>query len=782
MKNIITISARDLVEFIFKKGSINNLFQGISSRSQEGISVHKKIQNSYLKEDFSKEVSLSHEIEYEDFTLKISGRADGIWKSLLGYKIEEIKSTSCPLDKIDESFYHVHLAQAKVYAYIFSKQENLNEIDVKLTYYNIIDEETKILEFNFSIEELSDFFNDLINKYLKWVNLSISWLKTRNEKLKKLEFPYKEYRKGQRDFAIRVYKSIKEAKNIYCEAPTGIGKTISTIFPSLKAMSENLCDRIFYLTSKNMTSKVAEDALLKINKKSNNIRFIKIIAKEKICPLEKCSCNPDDCRFAVNYYDKINDIIFEIISNHTNLTRELIEEYSNKYIICPFELTLDLSNHADFIICDYNYLFDIRVYLKRFFENITERYVFLIDECHNLIDRARDMYSCEIRKKDVLEIKKILKYISPKAITSLNKKLIEYKKLCLEENYFIFESDEKEFYHIIMDTTLNIEGILQEMKPSLEKEILLNFYFNLLNFSRIYEIYDKNYYITYCSDFSDGFVFKLYCMDPSNYIKKCFKRGISSVLFSATLIPLDYHMELLGKNEEDIFLKLPSPFPVENREIIVCSNIDTRYERRNLYIEKISDYINSIAALKEGNYIAFFPSYEYMNSIYNDFTSRYSDFNTIIQIQNQDEKAREDFLNFFKNNPTKTHIGFCVLGGMFSEGIDLKGDRLIGTIVVGVGIPKINLERNMMRDFFQDKNSKGYLYAYVYPGVIKIFQASGRVIRTSNDKGIIVFIGERYTHSNYKKLFPSHFKPYSIVYKNEDLIKKIDKFWNSQQN
>ena len=401
MKKIINVSARDLVEFIFKQGSINNLFQGIS-RNKEGISVHKKIQGSYIKEEFSKEVFLSHEIEYEDFILKISGRADGIWKSLLGYKVEEIKSTSHPLEKIDESFYHVHLAQAKVYAYIFSLEENLNKIDIKLTYYNILNEEIKILEFNFSIDELTEFFNDLINRYLKWINFSLSFIKLRNEKLKKLEFPYREYRKGQRDFAIRVFKAIKDSKNIYCEAPTGIGKTISTVFPSLKALAEDLCDRIFYLTSKNMTSKVAEETLLKINENGGSVRFIKITAKEKICPLEECNCNPEGCSYAVNYFDKINDVVFEIISNNINLTKELIKAYSNKYNLCPFELTLDLSNHADFIICDYNYLFDIRVYLKRFFENISERYVFLIDECHNLIDRAREMYSCEIRKKDVL--------------------------------------------------------------------------------------------------------------------------------------------------------------------------------------------------------------------------------------------------------------------------------------------------------------------------------------------------------------------------------------------
>lgn len=779
MKKVINISARDLVEFIFKRGSINNLFQGVS-RAKEGVLIHKKIQNSYVKEEFSKEVTLNHEIEYENFTLKVSGRADGIWKNLLGYKIEEIKTTSYPLELIDESFYYVHLAQAKVYSYIFCLKENLEEINIKLNYFNILTEDTKIFDFNFTFNDLSIFFNDLINKYIKWVNFSLSWEITRNENLKKFDFPFKEYRKGQRDFAIRVYKSIKDSKKMYCEAPTGIGKTISAIFPSLKAMSEGLCERIFYLTSKNTTSKVAEEALLKVNKKSGIVRYIKITAKDKICSFKECACNPDSCPYTLNYYDKINDVVFEIINSNTNLSKELIEEYSNKYSLCPFELTLDLSNYADFIICDYNYIFDLRVYLKRFFENTSEKYVFLIDECHNLIDRARDMYSCELNKKEVLEAKKLLKYISPKAINSLNKKLIEYRNLCLKDKYFIFKVQEKELYPLISNTILSLEEAFLKIKPSKEKDFLINFYFNLQNFLKIGEIYDDNCYISYCSNFSNEFIFKLFCIDPSPYIKKSYKKAISCILFSATLMPLDYHMDLLGKDDDDTFLKIPSPFSIENRKVIVCGDIDTRFDYRNSYIKKISDYINLTITSKEGNYIVFSPSYEYMNLIYEDFINRYPNFNTIIQVQNQDEIKKENFLSFFKENPIKTHIGFCVLGGMFSEGIDLKGNRLIGAIVIGVGLPKISLERNIMKDFFEVKNSMGYLYSYIYPGIIKVFQASGRVIRTLDDKGIIILMEKRYTNSYYKNFFPLHYKPYSTIFNEENLEKEINDFWKLQ--
>ncbi|MCL2323537.1 MAG: ATP-dependent DNA helicase, partial [Oscillospiraceae bacterium] len=768
MKEIINISCRDLVEFIFKSGSINNLFQSMNKRN-EGILIHKKIQNSYAIEEFSKEVTLSYEIEYDDFILRVSGRADGIWKNLFGYKIEEIKSTSFDLKLIDENFYNVHLAQAKVYGYIFSKNENLDKIDIKLTYYNVITEDIKIFEFNFSAEDLTLFFNELIDKYLKWVYFFLSWRKIRNQNLKNLEFPFKEYRKGQRDFAIRVYNAIKNSKKLFCEAPTGIGKTISTIFPSLKSMSEGYCDRIFYLTSKNTTSKIAEEAILNINKKGDYVKFIKITAKEKICSFKECTCNPESCPYTLNYFDKINDVVFEIINNHTSFTTELIEIYSKKYSLCPFELTLDLSNYADFIICDYNYLFDPRVYLKRFFENVSERYVFLIDECHNLIDRAREMYSSEISKKEILEGKKLLKYVSPKSINALNKKLIEYKKLLVESDHFIFKEEEEDLYILVSNVVLSLEEALSKLNPSIEKDTLLNLYFNLVNFLKISEIYDENCYVTYCSNTLDDFIFKLYCIDPCKFIKKCYKKAVSSILFSATLMPLDYHIDLLGKDEDDVFLRLPSPFSPLNRKIIVCSNIDLRFNNRNSYVQKISDYINTATSAKEGNYLVFSPSYEYMKLIYEDFTNRYPHFNTMIQIQNQDERSREDFLNFFKENPVESHIGFSVLGGVFSEGIDLKYDRLIGAIIISVGIPKINFERDMIRDFYENKNSKGYLYAYTYPGIIKVFQASGRVIRTLDDKGIILLIDDRYTYSVYKKLFPSHYNPYSIIAKDESL-------------
>ncbi len=783
MKEIITVQARYLVEFIFKKGSINNIFQGISSqvvsRIREGSLIHKKLQDSYKKEEFQREVYLSYEVNYENFIIKVSGRADGIWKNLLGYKIEEIKTTSMPLEFIDEDFYFVHLAQAKVYAFMLLKENHLSKIDIKLTYFNINSEDTRILEFTFSSYELEVFFDDLMEKYFKWVNFSINWDLYRNESLKKIEFPFKEYRKGQRDFAIRVYKAIKDSNNVFCEAPTGIGKTISTIFPSLKAMSEGLCHRIFYLTSKNITSKVAEDALININKSSKSVRFIKIRAKDKICPKKDCTCNPESCPLSIDYFDKINDVLFEIIENNINLTDELIEEYSNKYNICPFELTLDLSNYADFIICDYNYLFDMRVYLRRFFENICEEYVFLIDECHNLIDRTRDMYSSAISKKEVLEASKNSKYFSIKSINMLNKKLIEYRKLCMEDGFFIFKEEENSIYDIVLKVTSQLEESFLNMKTSKEKDFLINFYFNMLNFLRIYEIYDKNYYIIYCSEENDDFIFKLYCIDPSNFIRKCLKRGKSSILFSATLIPIDYHMDLLGKDEKDMLIRIPNPFPYENRRIIICKDIDARFNARNLSIKRISEYINAMANSKLGNYMVFFPSYEYMNTIYDDFISTYSDFKTIIQTQNLGEEEKESFLNFFSPNPDRTHLGFCVLGGMFSEGIDLKGDRLIGAMIVSVGIPKLNIERDLIKDFFQNKNSKGYLYAYMYPGIIKVFQAAGRVIRTMEDKGIIILLDERYSYFNYKKLFLEHLKSFLIIEKSERLKEEIIKFWQN---
>lgn len=780
----VNISVRNLVEFILREGSIDSKFMS-SKRAQEGTKAHQKLQkiNSKEFEKYSSEVYIKQRVQYENLSIVVEGRIDGIIEEGGKKIIEEIKSTNKELSLIEEDYNILHWAQAKCYAFMYAEEQGLSEISVMLRYFSLTTEEVKEFIKDYKKEEIAEFFFEVLDKYYIWAENTLKWESIRDNSIDKTPFPFPYYRSGQRELAVASYGTIKEGKKLFVQAPTGIGKTISTIFPSVKAMGEGKVSRIFYLTAKTITRSVAEEAFQKLKEKGLNLKVLTLTAKDKICFCKGESCSPESCPYADGHFNRVNDAIFQIITTEQYFTREIIEKYAEKHRVCPFEFSLDIALWSDCIICDYNYAFDPRVYLKRFFleASSSERYAFLVDEAHNLVDRAREMFSSELVKSDFLKMKKLMKGKAPnlyKAANSINSYFVDLRHLCEDDNttFIVQKKPPEDIYMLIRIFMKEAEEYLTKNANTEGYEELLDLFFKCNGFINITDLYDEHY-VTYVDTAERDVKLKIFCLDPSKNLKEAMKRARGEVVFSATLTPLNYFQEILGGNEEDYRLKLPSPFPKENINIMVAP-ISTRYKDRQDTYDIITDYIYSFISMKRGNYLVFFPSYAYMKEITQRFKERFNDINSIVQQGEMSEEERESFLQEFKEEPSETLVGFCVLGGIFSEGIDLTGDRLIGAVVIGVGLPQICLERNIIKDYFNEEKGRGYEYAYMYPGMNKVLQGVGRIIRTEKDKGAALLIDDRFVTSAYERLMPPEWLPCKLIKNREELRDNLRAFWD----
>lgn len=778
LEGLVKISVRELVEFVLRQGSINASAIGSSNRAVLGTLAHKKIQKS-MDANYEAEVKLVHECEIDQIVYVIEGRADGIIKDLVSVTIDEIKTTTTSLEQIDENYNHLHWAQAKCYAYFYALQNDLQEMQVRLTYYNIDTKEIKHLNRSFFFSELEAFFNGVIQKYHKWIKFYMAWTKVRDRSLKEVAFPFKEYRAGQRALAVSVYKSIQKGERLYASAPTGIGKTISTLFPSLKAIGEGYGTKIFYLTAKTITRTVAEQAaqLLYIN--GAKIKVVTLTAKDKICFMEKTQCNPEYCPYANGHFDRVDDAVYEIINESDLWSRPVIEELAKKYQVCPFELSLDLSVWADVVICDYNYMFDPTVGLKRFLDH--SDFIVLVDEAHNLVDRAREMYSASLSKRQCLQVKKTLGRQFPaisKELNKINEYMLDLRKDYIEvTGSYISKEAPKKLYTILKHFIGAVDKKLQQGQAHTLPSELVDFYFEAFQFNKIYEFFDEHY-ITYGETNGHEVIIKMYCIDPSAAIEAVTKEAQSVIFFSATLLPIDYYQYMLG-GSEDKAIALPSPFKAEHALKMVATDIATRYRVRAQSYNKICEYIDTMVKTKVGHYMVFFPSYKYMLDVYEAMEVYKGNYDIYVQDNNMDEEAREAFLKRFVPNPNRTSVNFCVLGGIFSEGIDLTEDRLIGVMIVGVGLPQIGLERDLIKNYFDELGKDGYHYAYSYPGMNKVLQAIGRLIRTEKDRGIILLMDERFTTPFYQSLFPPELSVKYHIHRKQlpQVTKLIKDFW-----
>lgn len=776
-KKEIRLSVRNLVEFLLRTGDIDSGFVRMN-RALEGTRAHIRLQKSY-GDNYLPEVSLRKPLEFDDYNLIVEGRTDGILKEENHIIIDEIKTVTHELELIDENYNTQHWAQAMCYGYIYGEENNLKKLIIQLTYIQLDTDEIKKIRKTFEIGELQSFFYDLIEKYRIWADYNNTRISLRDESIKALQFPFPNYRKGQRKMAAAVYRAIRDENILFAQAPTGIGKTISSVFPAVKAMGEGITSKIFYLTAKTTTQSVAEEAFQKMRDGGLQFISITITAKDKICFKDERDCNPKYCEYAKGHFDRVNNALMDMLQNETQITREILLFYAEKHRVCPFEYSLDLSLWADGVICDYNYLFDPNAGLKRFFSDKKTNFTFLIDEAHNLVDRGREMYSAELHKKDFLSLKRLLKEKSKElcnSCNSINKYFIDIRKRLGENIHYTSREEEKDLYNILNSFVVKADKYLAMNDNTNIDQELMDLYFNVLNFLKISELYDEHY-ITYIEKYGNDVKIKLFCLDPSLLISQMLKKGRARIFFSATLLPMDYFFEILGGGENSKSIYLSSPFDVKNRCLLIANNVVTLYNKRENSYWQIVEYINNTIIKKQGNYIIFFPSYKYMEEVYERFMERYPDYNVNIQSPGMTEEEKANFIGFFEPNPKKHNIGFCVLGGVYSEGIDLMDDRLIGVIVVGVGLPQLCLERDIIKNYYDNKNHKGFEYSYMYPGMNKVMQAAGRLIRSETDRGIILLLDERFSRWDYQRLFPKEWFPHKRVHENS-ISKVLEDFWN----
>jgi len=780
LKQEINISVSDLVEFVTKKGDLSGFFD-LSSRSSahDGIRGHQKIRRS-RPENYNSEVEVSYQFETEEFYIYIHGRIDGVFEEDGSLVIEEIKTTRQDLDIFMEENLYLHLAQAKIYAFIYAADLDLERIFIQITYYQLESGLIRSSKEEYGSDDLKIFFIEILSKYLKWQEKLLEWYCVRNKSNSTAEFPYPDYRLGQQDMMRDVRQIIKKQGQLMIQAPTGIGKTAAVLFPAVKALGEGEVEKIFYLTARTTGRVIAEQTVKEFNDTGLHLKCVTITAKEKVCLSGQPYCLGSDCPYARGYYDRLLEARAEIFSCNV-FDQETIQCLAKKHRICPFEFSLDLCLWADCIICDVNYAFDPRVYLKRFFSENALTCVFLIDEAHNLVDRSRQMFSAEIRKSAFSDLRRKLKGKSPeifKVAGQINNWMRgTAKDLNLEKKGYDKERPEG-LLPLLNRLSQYIERIkLQSLNPGLRFS-LMDLYFETLWFVKVADNFDSNY-VTVIDASEKDVTVKLLCLDPSESMQAAFERADSSILFSATITPMDYFAQVLGCRKDLTVRIFPSPFPKENLCLILNTDISTLYKNRALTSTSLVKAIGALVEAKKGNYLVFFPSYEYLRMVYPLYAEAYPQHILQVQSPSMPEEERILFLDRFSTENSQTLVGFVVMGGIFGEGIDLAGDRLTGAVIVGVGLPGISLERELIKEHFSRNEMPGFKFAYQFQGMNRVFQATGRVIRSETDRGVVMLIDPRYHWPEYNCLFPEEWNPL-LVSDDSPLEYTVKEFWKSE--
>ena len=761
-------------------------------------SVYYKLQSEaggYYKTDT--ELSLTSDIGGIYFT--VTARLDGVIRREMGVTVDKIKATRGKGYPLPDA---LTLALLKIHCYLLCVKESLSSICGRVSSYNIETKKIKYFNYKYTFSELKDFYLSMIERIKYRIKAVFEQAKAR-DLLVEARFPYGELREGQEIMIRESFSAIKKGRRVFIEAPTGTGKTISALYPAARAMGEGYCDKIFYLTPKTATRKEAFSAMAKLYSSGSRLRTVVISAKEQVCPCGKSGdgkrvrCSDGSCEYSRGYYSRLDSALREMLENYTGYSTSLIRATAEKYKVCPYELSLDLSELCDVVICDYNYVFDPVVYFRRYFgANAPKgRYTFLIDEAHNLGDRVREAYSAELLLSSLSGLREKIDALDKSEISQLlvsaEEAFFALVKLCKDNSVRDENGDLRGFYignEPIESLVKALERFSAGVGSFLFKnpahylfEEVLELSLSVKRFLKICELFDSNFRF-YVSLFGGDISVKCYCLDPSELINASLLRAESAVLFSATLTPAEYFCNILGGKSRARTVSLPSPFDSENLCVAVADYVNTRFEDREDNAKRFATVIAATVKARAGNYIAYFPSYKCLEDTYKAFVKKYPLVTTVVQRKNMTVRQKDEFLSEFKEDSGRLRIGFCVLGGVFSEGVDLPGSRLIGSIIFGVGLPALSNEKNILREYYDNKNEEGigYDYAYTFPGMNNVLQAAGRVIRGSDDVGVVVLADDRYATPKYRELFPAHWKGVRYAGNASSLAEIMRRFWENR--
>lgn len=779
-KPTYSIAVRSLVEYVLRSGDLRyDLLSTVSS--VEGIRAHQRVQSNRPPQ-YQAEVPVIHVVEHADFEIHVTGRIDGVLVEGARVVVDEIKSTRQPLKELEETPNPIHWGQAKCYAYIWAAQHDLDDIVVRLTYVNVDSGRIREIERRFEMDALSQFFDNLVKRYATWMANVAWWAKVRDQSIGGLEFPFDAYRPGQREMAVAVYCNIRDGGHLLSQAATGIGKTMGALFPSVKALGEGLTDKVVFLTARTTGRLAAESALQTLGRKGLRLKSVTVTAKDKICFNSESACVPEECDCAKGHFDRINDALSAGLKQDA-LTREVIEKIAAAHQVCPFELSLEFVSWGDCVICDYNYAFAPGVMLQRLFGEDGGGCAVLVDEAHNLVDRSREMFTAQLAKRPILAMRRLIKDALPGVFRSLgrvNAWMAAMRRRCREAGgSMVEEMLPQPLIERLRDFLRRSEKWLVLNQRMEFRESLLELFFEVMRFVRIAEGFDSFYAVIY-ETIGDELSIKLYCIDPAAQLNVAWKRCQSAVLFSATLTPAGYFQTLLGCRDDAKALNLPSPFPPSNLAVFVADQITTLYRARQDSCGAVVRTILELVGQRKGHYLLFFPSYDYMRMVHQDFILKCRQMEVIIQTAQMTDEEREVFLDRFKEKVTETLVGFAVMGGIFGEGIDLRGECLTGAVIVGVGLPGISIERDLIRAYFDKKKRNGFEFAYQYPGINRVLQAAGRVIRSEKDQGVVLLIDRRYREKRYQNLLPISWE-LTRIDDEKTFIRKVQAFWKSME-
>lgn len=775
MKTQLAIGVRELVEFVLTGGDLKVEFGG-AARAADAIRLHQKIQWA-RPEGYAPEVPVARQVEAPGVVLAIGGRIDGVFEGGALPVIEEIKTTRRNPEECLREENPLHWGQAKVYAFLYAAARGQSDIGVQLTYARLETGAAREVRRYFTTAELQPFFEGLVARYLEWATLVSRWRQGRDAAIRSLAFPFDGYRPGQRQMVDAVAETLRASGRVFIQAATGIGKTIAVLFPAVRALADHTCEKVFYLTARTTGRRAAEKALDEMRTRGLRLKSLSLTAKEKACFNPERACHPEECDVARGHYDRLPEARRALFDEDA-WTQAAVAAAARRFRVCPFEFALDLSQWADLIICDYNYAFDPKAYLRRFFLEQTGGYVFLVDEAHNLVDRSREMFSAELRKQPFLDLRRAVKGALPavyRCLGRINAWMLDALRRTAAAGAPTAERRApEEVYPLLRDFAAAAEKWLEKNLKAAFREELLKRYFETGAFLRAAEAFDESYAACY-EAFPRDLRIRLFCIDPSRQIGDALNRCRSAVFFSATLTPLDYFRTMLACESAEA-VSLPSPFPAENLAVFVADRLSTYYRHRDRTKPEVARILRRLVQSWPGHYLLFFPSYQYMRLVLEAFRSADPGVDVIVQEPGMTERERESFLARFDADTPRALVGFAVMGGIFGEGIDLTGERLSGAAVVGVGLPAVGLERELIRAYFADRMDQGFEYAYMYPGINRVLQAAGRVIRSESDRGVVLLIDQRYGFEHYRALLPPGWSPVRVR-DDEQLAAELRRFW-----
>lgn len=827
----IELSVRELCALAFLSGDLDTRMPATPryEAARVGRELHQRLQKE-RGDAYRPEVTLRHECRLGDVTFLVSGRADGVIcdPESGDYIVEEIKTLTRPLWQTCESLARrPDMGQLVSYGYFLAASKSLSRLTLRLTYVCAADDDVHYQDALMTSDELRDAFVAMLQMILPRARDLREREVVLRPLAKTVRFPYPSLREEQGDMIRELWRDMRHGQTVFSQAPTGIGKTISTLYPAVKCLGEGRCDKIFYLTAKSATRREAVGAVERLISAGVPLRATVIAAREPMCANTTAKsaegrltrhCNPDLCPRAKGYYDRVEGVIRDLLASGKGVfTPRVIAAAAETGGVCPYELSLDLSERCEIVICDYNYVFSPTVYLKRYFADGIpntdgNRYIFLVDEAHNLADRARDLYSATLSLSEFL---------------SLQDTLAAFELACAQARHGLIFPEEDDPRGSVATPALTVDDLAGELRraagvcrnsmiegsdgvkrgaelcreaPLILLEtvgILCKKYDTWLRRNPTHPMYGTvdalasslrafrtagayydGHYATLTEVEGEDVRVTLVCLDPSGILGPILQRAVSRVLFSATLTPQDYFADILGGGDDSVCVAFDSPFPPERLCVTVADHISLRQEDRQKSIRQVVSYIAATVSAKKGNYLVYFPSYDYMEKVREAFVRKYPKVRLLTQRQGMTAAERDAFIGAFSEGDGRLRVGFCVLGGSFSEGVDLPGNSLIGVIILGVGIPGLSSLRNIMADHYgETREGEGYAYAYTYPGMNRVLQAAGRVIRRPEDKGVVVLLDDRYAAPPYTSLYPDHWKSMTAVGDPASLNDHLTRFW-----